>query len=174
MWPNHCSAAMLPNASMNRLQWAIEREVLALIGQGNLRGELGLFFTPVLMLWSGGYIGGHVWWQVIVPSNLAQLFGVIYPHYWYLLIHHAITIMRVWFIPHGKGNSCLLGGGTITLLHRWYQDGHRNRFPLKFFGIGSSDTLTESSHTLHGRFASGARLCKKSFVFVIWSNNSNT
>ena len=34
-------------------------------------GELGLFSTPVLMLCSGGHIGGHVWRRVIVPSDLA-------------------------------------------------------------------------------------------------------
>ena len=29
--------------------------------QGNLRGESGLFFTPVLTLLNGTHIGGHVW-----------------------------------------------------------------------------------------------------------------
>ena len=27
----------------------------------NLKGEHGLFLTPVLMLWGGGHFDGHVW-----------------------------------------------------------------------------------------------------------------
>ena len=33
----------------------------------NLKGELGLFLTPVLTLWGGSHIARHVWRWFIVP-----------------------------------------------------------------------------------------------------------
>ena len=44
--------------------------------QGILKGELGLFLTPVLTLRGGGHIGRHAWRRVIVSSahiNVTQL-----------------------------------------------------------------------------------------------------
>ena len=87
--------------------------------QGNLRGELGLFFTSVLTLWSSGHIGGHVWRRVIVLSDLARSFSAICVHYRYRLIQHAIVIMYTWFSPHWKGNSCLLGGLNSEKIGRY-------------------------------------------------------
>ena len=60
-------------------------------GEGIKKGELGLFLTPVLMLWSGSHIDRHVWRWVIVPSDLARSLGAICEHYHYRVIHRAIT-----------------------------------------------------------------------------------
>ena len=38
-----------------------------------------------------------VMYGVIVPSDLAQSFGVIYAHYRFGVIHRAITYMHAWF-----------------------------------------------------------------------------
>ena len=43
--------------------------------QGILKGDFGLFLTPVLMLWDDGHIGCHAWRRVIVPSDLGWSFG---------------------------------------------------------------------------------------------------
>ena len=67
------------------------------INQGILKGELGLFLTPVLTLWGSGHFDHHVWRWAIVPSDLAWTFGAICAHYRYRVIHRAITIMRAWF-----------------------------------------------------------------------------
>ena len=121
----------------------ISLESLIWSGQGNLRGELCLFFNPVLTLWSDRHITGYVWRRVIVPSDSAQSFGAIYVHNRYRMIHHTITNICAWFRSCGKGNSHLLGGlrykkksgGTISLLHTWPQDGCRNISPpLNFLG----------------------------------------
>ena len=65
--------------------------------QGIQKGESGLFLTPVLTLWGGGYIACHVWRWVIVPSDLVQSFGAICAHYRYCMIHCTITNMCAWF-----------------------------------------------------------------------------
>ena len=65
--------------------------------QGILKGESGLFLTPVLMLWGGGHIARHVWRQVIVPLDLALSFGAICAHYRYRVIRRTITNMHAWF-----------------------------------------------------------------------------
>ena len=49
--------------------------------QGIEKGELGLFLTPVLMLWGSGHIDHHVWRRVIVPPDLAQSCAAISAHY---------------------------------------------------------------------------------------------
>ena len=84
-----------------------------------LKGEIGpLFFTPVLMLWRGCHITGHVWRRVIVPSDLAQSFGAIRTHR-YRLIHCAITNMHAWFSLCGKGNTHLLSGLSYETMWRY-------------------------------------------------------
>ena len=101
----------------------------------NLRRESGLFFTPVLILWGGRHIAGHIWRQVIVPSDVVQSFGMICVHKSYCVIHHKI-MCQCDLVHMGKEtHACLAGidtkksGGTITLLHAWPQDGYHNRFP---------------------------------------------
>ena len=76
------------------------------------------------LLWSGYHIDGHGWKWVIVPSDLMQSFRAMWA---YDLVHA------------GKAtHACLVGldtkksGGTITLLHKWQQDGCCNRFSLEF------------------------------------------
>ena len=101
------------------------------------KGVSGLFFTPMLVPWSSGQIGGHVWRWVIVPSDLTQSFGAICRLYSYRVIHHAITIMWAWFHVGKATHTSLAGiamtksGDTIMLLHMWPQDVCRNKFPLK-------------------------------------------
>ena len=76
--------------------------------QVNLQGESGLLFTPVLTLWSGCHIAGHVCRWVIVPSDLAQSFGVVCANNHYHVVYREITNMRrllTWFSPQRKGNS---------------------------------------------------------------------
>ena len=62
--------------------------------QGILKGESGLFLTPVLTLWGGGHIDRHMRRRVIVPLDLAPSIGAIYAYYHYRVIHRAITYMR--------------------------------------------------------------------------------
>ena len=67
------------------------------VNQGILKGESGLFLTPVLTLWGSGHIDHHIWRWNIVPSDLTQSFGTICAHYRYRVIHRRITFMHVWF-----------------------------------------------------------------------------
>ena len=115
--------------------------------EGFLKGESGLFLTPVLTLWGGGHIGRHAWRWVIVPSDFVQSFSAICANYLYCVICRAITYMCAWFKSTQKrqltpNEICLAGlamkksGGTITNLHTWRQDGRHNRFsPLNFLGL---------------------------------------
>ena len=66
-------------------------------------------FWPVLTLWGGGHIDLHAWRWAIVPLDLARSFGALCAHYCYRVIYRAITYMRVYSSPHGKGSSRLLG-----------------------------------------------------------------
>ena len=51
-----------------------------------LKGGMESLFHPVLTLWSGCHIDGHVWRLVIVPLDLVQSFRIC-AHYRYHVIH---------------------------------------------------------------------------------------
>ena len=110
MW---LQAYIMPCALLNTYSYVINHT------QGNLRGESGLFFTPVLTLWSSRHITRHIWRWVIVPSDLAQSFGATCPHNRYCVIHRMITNMRVWFSPNRKGSFLLLGGLGYKKIRRY-------------------------------------------------------
>ena len=56
-----------------------------------LKGELGLFLTPVLTVRGGGHIDRHVWRRVIVPPDLRRSFGATSAHYRYRVMHCAFA-----------------------------------------------------------------------------------
>ena len=89
----------------------------------NLKGESGLFLTPVWMIRGGGHIDHHVWRRVIVPSDLARSFGAICAYYCYNVIHRGITYMHAWFkSTQVEGNSCLtklFGGLNYEKIQRY-------------------------------------------------------
>ena len=75
------------------------------------------------MLWGGGHIGHHVWWRVIVPSDLVRLFrGDLRT----LSLrcdspHDNLCGVRD-LSPRGKGNSCqtkLLGRLSYEKIRRY-------------------------------------------------------
>ena len=65
--------------------------------QGILKGEVGLFLTPVVTLCGGVHIDCHTWSWVIVPSDLTRSFSAICAHYRHRVIHRRITYRRAWF-----------------------------------------------------------------------------
>ena len=145
--------------------------------QWNLRDELGLFFTPVLTLWSGGHIGCHVRRWVIVPSDLSRSFGAICAHYRYRVNHRAIIIMCAWCSPRKKGNARLLGGlsyqkNPITLLHTWLQDGRRSRFLHEISLVIALFCSLCTRKWLHNMLAYGKNLfCSCVFLLIqVFSN----
>ena len=110
--------------------------------QGILKGESGLFLTPVLTLWGSGHTGCHAWRRVIVPSDLAPSFGPIYtlsllgdsPHD---NLYASVIKVQAGKAIHAKRN-CLVGlatkesRGTITRLHTCGKMAATTDSPIKF------------------------------------------
>ena len=76
----------------------------------------------MLTLWSGLHIAGHVWRRIIVPTNLAQSFRLIYAHNHYCMINQYARMISS-TLERQLRLACLVGldakkfGGTITLVH---------------------------------------------------------
>ena len=126
-------------------------------GSRNFKGELGLFLTPVLMLWGGRHVARHVWRWVIVPSDLRLPLGTIYTHYHYCVIHRVITNMHD-LSQRGKGNS------RLTKLFGWLSYEKIRRYsnlppyvmarwlpqqisPLDFLAVDESQLYREHGHS---------------------------